>query len=270
MIRTLTALAALCVAAGASPLVAADVNTEVDAKAALARQVAGDPVANRPLAKLRSPLCLVVAAEDQTFGFAVAERILDNARAAGVPIGRPGCRANTLVNFSEDAVAQMQAVRAEGRKLFRRMSEKEIDAALSGRDPVYVFQAVQSTPRFGQGDADVGVSEIGTNWTKERSVLRTPEDLLTAMVVFEKREIAGKDPMQLADYATLRLLAPTGEFAGDAASAPHTILSLFAAPAKAPEGLTVTDRAYLKSLYAVPRTAFAEEVLEQTVRIAAK
>lgn len=227
----------------------------------LVRTVAGHPEDRRPLAKLRSPLCLVVAAEDQDFARVVARRIIDNARTAGVRTARAGCSPNALVSFTDDARAQMQAVREGGRKLFRRMSEKEIDAALAARDPAYVFQAVEMTPRIGEGDADFGVAAGGDNWTSERSVLRTPQDLLTTMVVFEDRAIGGYSPVQLADYATLRLLAPTAEVAPDAALAPRTILSLFVAPTEAPREWTASDRAYLHALYTLPRTAFAQEVL---------
>lgn len=227
----------------------------------LVRTVAGHPEDRRPLAKLRSPLCLMVAAEDQDFARVVAKRIIDNARAAGVRTRSAGCSPNVLVSFTDGARAQMQAVRDGGRKLFRRMSEKEIDAALAARDPAYVFQAVEMTPRIGEGDAEFGVSTSGDNWTSERSILRTPEDLLTTMVVFEERATGGFSPVQLADYATLRLLAPTAEVAADAALAPRTILSMFVAPAEAPREWTASDRAYLRALYTMPRTAFAHEVL---------
>lgn len=238
--------------------------------ATLARTVAGDPEARRPLAKLRGRLCLVVAAEDEAFAEAVAARIVDNAQAAGVPTRSAGCTPNALVNFTDEPRAQLQAVRDDGRKLFRRMSEKEIDAALAARDPAYVFQAIERTPRLGEGDAFTGVSASGDNWTSERSALRTPEDLVTTMVVVDRSAVAGFSPVQLADYVTLRLLAPTGEIAGDHPEAPRTILSLFAAPGAAPAEMTAFDRAYLRTLYRLPRTAFAEEVLDEVVRVAAK
>ena len=42
-------------------------------------------------------------------------------------------------------------------------------------------------------------------------------------------------------------------------AAPRTILSLFAAPDAAPQELTRFDRTYLRTLYKLPRTAFAED-----------
>ncbi len=120
----------------------------------------------------------------------------------------------------------MQAVRDDGRKLFRRMSEKEIDTALAARDPAYVFQAVEQSPVFGFQDG----WPAGGGWTTENSFLRAPENLLSTMVVVDSSAISGLSPVQIADYVTLRLLAPTGEVAAADPAAPQTILSLFAMP----------------------------------------
>jgi hypothetical protein len=100
-------------------------------------------------------------------------------------------------------------------------------------------------------------------WTKENSYLRTPQDLVTTLVVIEAGAVAGLSPVQVADYASLRLLAPTGEVAPDGERSAATILTLFAAPDKAPAQMTRADRAYLRSLYKLPRTAFAKEVLAE-------
>lgn len=256
----------LAAAALAAAPAAAEAPASGSETAVLARTVAGQPDARRPLARLHGPLCLVVAATDQDFARTVAKRIVANARAAGIRTRQAGCTANALVNFTDDPRAQMQAVRDDGRKLFRRMSEKEIDAALAVRDPAYVFQAVEQTPHFGIHDG----WPAGGGWTTENSFLRAPENMLSTMVVVDSGAIAGLSTVQLADYATLRLLAPTGEIAQDDPAAPRTILSLFAAPDAAPQELTRFDRTYLRTLYKLPRTAFAEEVLSEVARVAAK
>lgn len=235
-------------------------HTSTDDSATLVRAIAGGPDARRPLARLRNPLCLMVAAPDEAFGRTVAERITENARAAGVPLHRPGCTPNALVTFSQNAAEQIALRRAEGHRFFRGMNDREIDAALSGRDPAYVFQAVEPTARWGEGDAVLNDGPMAY-WTKERSYLRTPQDLVTTLVVIDNGAIGDATPTQLADYATLRLLAQTGEIAADGPRASGTILSLFAAPAAAPAQMTRADQAYLRSLYTLPRTAFAEEVL---------
>ncbi|HSF12190.1 MAG TPA: hypothetical protein VLA50_04390 [Erythrobacter sp.] len=243
--------------------------TDGASKTALAQTVAGSPEALRPLAKLRAPLCLAVAATDEAFARTVAKRIIANAKAAGVRTRREGCTANALVTFSDNARGQIEAYRTEGRKLVKRMSHAEIDAALDVRDPAYVFQPTEATPRIGEGD-EIFFTGTSSSWTNERSFRRTPQDMLTTLVMVEADAVAGMNPVQVADYVTLRLLAPTGEIAADSAVASQTILSLFAAPSEAPPELTKADRAYLKSLYKLPRTAYAKEVLEETERVAAK
>ena len=268
----ITALA-WATAANAGTLIAPAASVENTAEmvptatAEWARTVAGDPELRRPLARLRAPLCLAVAAADEQFARTVAQRIIDNASSADVPIRAGGCKPNALVTFSDDAHAQLQQFKAEGRKLFKRLSDADIAAALAARDPAYVFQTVQPTPRIGQGDE---FADESSNWTKERSILRTPEDLVTALVVIDSAAVAGLSATQLADYASLRLLAPTGELAAEDTGGQHTILSLFANPAAAPEEMTRFDRAYLKTLYGLPRTAFAKEVLEETVAALSK
>lgn len=236
-----------------------------DERAAIVNAMAGDPELRRPLARLRSPLCLTVAANDVAFAHTLATRIIDNAKAAGVRTRRARCTPNALVTFSADAVAQIAGFRAEGRKLFRQMSETEIDTALAASGPAYVFRTVQPTPRIGEGDAGL-VAPADMNWTKESSYQRTPQDMVTALVVIDAGAIAGLSPVQLADYATLRLLAPTQDVAADTPAAPRSILSLFAAPEAAPREMTSYDRAYLKTLYRMKRTAFAREVLYETIR----
>jgi hypothetical protein len=71
--------------------------------------------------------------------------------------------------------------------------------------------------------------------------------------------------VQIADYASLRLLAPTGEVDVAEAEAPRTIMTLFAAPASTPAAMTRFDRAYLAALYRMPPGSFASEVLRAAV-----
>lgn len=276
----LTATAGFLATSGASAQTADDASASVPdtstyvkaattrlSAASLADIVAGQPTPRRPLARLRRPLCLVVAASDGAFAQDVAKRIVANAKQAGVPVRTAGCTANALVTFSDDAHAQLQDFRSEGGKLFKRLSEDEIDAVLASAGPAFVFQAVEATPRWGQGDEPFG-NFGGEAWTKERSYVRTPEDLLTSLVVIENSAVGDLSATQVADYVTLRLLAPTGEVDPAQTDAGATILSLFKAPTAAPAEMTRFDRAYLTSLYTMPRTAFAAEVLSTAISAA--
>lgn len=257
------------------PAIVVEAERPADEKALtdLARDIAGNPRERRPLARFEQPLCLMVAASDMDLARQVAERIVDNAKAADVTVRGNGCKPNALVAFTEDAHAQLTAIRKSGRRLFAGLSAREIDAALGARDPVYVFQASEVTSA--SGPAIVASPEAGGSngipgpqnliWSAGRLKREIREDMLAVLVVIDNAAIAGLTAMQIADHATLRLLAPTGEVDAQEAGAARTIMTLFAAPADAPAGLTRFDRAYLKWLYRMPPGAFAAEVLRAAV-----
>ena len=235
----------------------------------LARDLAGRPRADRPLARFEQPLCLMVASGDIALGKEIAERIIDNARRAGVRVRGRGCKTNALLTLSDDAHAQLVDIRKSGKRIFAGLSQRKIDAVLGARDPVYVFQASETTAASGQAIPKVMPDDQPTNNVAAMGRLSrlTREDMLAALVVVDNAAVAGLTPVQIADYASLRLLAPTGEVdvAEAEANAPRTIMTLFAAPASAPQTMTRFDRAYLKALYRMPAGSLAREVLRVAV-----
>jgi hypothetical protein len=238
----------------------------------LARDLADNPRPDRPLARFEKPLCLMVAASDTALGQEVAARIVENAKAARVKVRGSGCSANALVLIADDARQQLQAVRSSGRRLFAGLSAREIDAAMGARDPVYVFQASQAVAASGQAMFQPQPDQAPTNYVTAMGRLSrlTREDMLSALVVIDRGAVAGLSPVQIADYASLRLLAPTGEVDVAEAGGPRTIMTLFAAPASAPAAMTRFDRAYLAALYRMPPGSFSKEVLRAAVLEAAR
>ena len=73
--------------------------------------LAGNVLPEGKLHKLRHPMCLLVAAEDQAFARAVARRVVDNAEEAGVAVKRGRCDPNTLIALTDDAVGQLREMR---------------------------------------------------------------------------------------------------------------------------------------------------------------
>ena len=123
------------------------------------------------------------------------------------------------------------------------------------------FVAVAGFVAFGLWKASQPAPEV---FQGQRQVIGQP-DVFGAAVVIEQAATEGLDPVQIADYASLRLLAPTGEVDVAEADAPRTIMTLFVAPTDAPAAMTRFDRAYLKALYRMPAGAFASEVLRAAV-----
>lgn len=233
----------------------------------LARDLADNPRPDRPLARFEAPLCLMVAAGDTALAQEVAARIIANAKAAKVKVRPSGCSINALVLVADDARQQLQSVRASGRRLFAGLSAREIEEAMGARDPVYVFQASKAVAASGQAMFEAQPDQPPTNFVTAmgRLTRMTREDMLSALVIVDNAAVAGLTPIQIADYASLRLLAPTGEVAPSGPGAPRTIMTLFAAPQDAPAQMTRFDRAYLAALYRMPPGSFAREVLRAAV-----
>lgn len=233
----------------------------------LARDLAGNPRPLRPLARFEQPLCLIIAAEDAELAQDVAARIVENAKLAGVTVQGGGCKPNALVVLTADAHAQLTEIRASGRKLFAGISPRVLDAALGARDPVFVFQSSIAKAASGQDFYREMPDSVPKNFTTSMGRLSrvSREDMLAALVVIETGAVADLSPAQIADYASVRLLAPTGEVDAGEAGAPRTIMTLFVSPTDAPSGMTRFDRAYLKALYELPSGSFASEVLRAAV-----
>ena len=186
-----------------------------EALTGLARDLAGNPRADRPLARFEKPLCLMVAAGNPELGREIAARIIENAKAAKVRVRSSGCSPNALVTFSDDAQAQLREIRKSGRRLFAGLSAREIDAAMGARDPVYVFQASRETSATGQ-EIVASPEAAGPNgmpgpenrvFSMSRIKREVREDMLAALVVIDNGAAAGLSPIQIADYTSLRLLA---------------------------------------------------------------
>lgn len=80
-----------------------------------------------------------------------------------------------------------------------------------------------------------------------RIVLSIRRDLFSSVVLIDTKATESLSLQQLADYASMRLLADTRS---DSVNDPATILSLFNVPrGTGPRGLTRFDRAYLRACY---------------------
>lgn len=233
----------------------------------LGREAAGYPNLEQPLARFQKPLCLLVAGEDTALATAIAQRVIDNAKRAGVETGDGRCKPNALIVFTDDARGQLKDLRKKDKLAFADLAPRHLDSLLASRDPAFAIHATE----FRRSDGMVLARDdrgrlFNSNAKMSRLIDSVREDLFSAMVVIDSAASASSTPQQLADYASLRLLAPTGELRTAPSGAPGTILSLFMAPEAAPLQMTAFDRAYLDTLYRLPPNSFARQVLRETAR----
>lgn len=226
---------------------------DISAASGLVREVATRPRSREPLPRLTAPLCLQLGIDDEERGRLIGRRIIANARAVNVKIAKRGCWPNALVIIADDMRAMIDKRRRSGRRFFLPLKRHQIDRALKVRDPVYVFH-----------DIFIKTNNRGGIDKKSR------KDLIATAVMIENRAASGFSTDQIADFASLRLLAPVRELAELESAAPRTIMTMFVAPDSAPPEMTRLDRAYFETLYRLPATTSAVDVLLATSRVLAE
>lgn len=237
---------------------------------ALAREVGANVDLSSPIARFNQPLCLDVAGLKDEYHEPFVRRVTENARRAGLTIAAPGCHFNAMILFADDSRGQLQSLRKNQRALFGEMPRSEFRRLIESRDKVYAWQVNEITDIDGiQLDQNsmlgMGVAVVRTPPTGR---LSPPIRIVTrsSAVVIERSQTEGKTVEQLADYATMRLIAPTSELSADAAARPATIMTLFSDPDSAPDGLTAFDLAYLESVYAIRPNGPSNWLFYQTAK----
>lgn len=242
-----------------------------DEARALARQLGASMDLLRPVPRFNDPLCLDVSGLRDEYRERFANRVIENARRAELRTAPAGCRPNAMVVFAEDSRSQIVTLRKRNRFLFGEMPRHTFRKMLASREQVYAWQInvvdglampFDSNSAFGNGPP--------VNRTLEVGRLNPPVRMVTksSVVVIENSQTGGKTPEQLADYATMRLIAPTVEIPVEAAGLP-TIMTLFADPGTAPDGLTAFDIAYLDSVYRIRPNGPSGQAFVETASLVA-
>jgi len=257
MQQALTVLAALTAAAISAPAIAED---PAD-RAALMEwgyALAGNAESDLPMINLREPLCLLVAAEDPEFAASVGKRVMSNARQAGVRTKRGRCRTNAVIAFAPDAHGQLIEVREKTGRVYGSLYASQLDRLLNSEREGFAFQL-----------HDFQAADVASELASTSSARA---EMAAALVVIDAASADGLTVEQLADYATLRLLAPTSDLrnlpADADAQASSTILTLMRDREAAPAEMTRFDRAYLDSLYSLGRGPRAKKVMARASKIA--
>ena len=223
----------------------------------------------RPLSQFQAPLCLNVTGLGDQFGPQVAERIRQNTRDAGAEVASSDCEVNALVVVVRDPDSLIKNLRKSQPDLFSVPVNRTIKAAENRGDAAIAW----SVDRLGQargGKLDRVGGPVGTAGlalydnsgfevpqtqslgTTARSKIPFSIEKVYSIIIFDVDRLINVHVDQLADFATMRLLAnpqPTVEIETERAD---SILTLFDMdPLDAPQGLTQIDRAYLKGLYAL-------------------
>jgi hypothetical protein len=205
------------------------------------------------LSRFEEAACPAAIGLSPTQNKTVAARIRSVADAAGVPLGKPGCSPNVFVVVAQDKEAVIEALEKKYSNPLgdRVKAPKHSGPALAwhmeGRlDANGVPVGVAADTADGPGG--YYVVEMGDGSSRIRPASRP--HFLASVLAVEPDAVAGLTTTQLADYATMRLLARTDPSRLGKSAAP-TILTILDAPmgSEVPVTLTHWDFAFLKALY---------------------
>lgn len=218
----------------------------------LARELTGRPNPNRMVSRFYRPLCLAVAGVRKRYVADFSDRILDNAEKAGIELAGENCKPNAMVVFASQSRNELREVRRKNPNFFGDLGPDSFRTLVRSRDEAFAWRTTQLVDIHGRelgietlmGPTDQGASYVGLGMQMPRRI-----GISGAVVVIDRDSTEGMTALQLADYATLRLLTPSAEIKDEIEGAPQTIMSLFRDTPSAPRQLTEFDLAYLNAVY---------------------
>ncbi|MFN3515624.1 MAG: hypothetical protein ACK4YM_00495 [Novosphingobium sp.] len=236
------------------------------------------PAIDTPLSRHYQPICLRLFGIDPAYGEPIADRIRNNIRWLGLPVGKENCQPNVWIGFFSNSKAEVERLRKREPAMFASLAPHEFKRIFAGSGAVQVWHATETRSLDGRpipvvrvqiGDSLSGRDiETGYNAQYRAGRLVSPirNDINGTIVVFDRGRANGLTIQQLADYATFRILAPVQDFAQVEPNALPSILQLFTPGAMPPDGLTEFDWAYLAAYYKLDRGAGASAVHDATRR----
>jgi len=205
-----------------------------------------------PLARFGSALCPGVVGLKREAAEMMVARIRATTERLGLRMAPEGtCEANLVVGFVNDGQAFLRQLREDRGYIFAELTRGERLDLLNETGPARAMLRVRARSRDGmpipRRESLAELPQTSMWMAHSKIYVATRNDIISALVLFDRNEIRDYTLDQLADYATFRGLVhklPDPASAGQA-----SILSLFDAGAERPEGLTEFDLAYLTTLY---------------------
>jgi hypothetical protein len=205
-----------------------------------------------PLPRFEDELCPGVVGLRREAAEAMVGRLRTNAEALGLRMAANGdCEANFIVGFVEDGQAFLARLDDRSSYIFAEMTRDERVTLMEEAGPARAVLRVRARSRDGMPiSRRENLTDLPqtTMWMAHSKIYSaTRNDIISALVLFDRDDIGGLSLDQLADYATFRGLAHDPP--DPAETGASSILALFDSGDAAPPGLTEFDRAYLTQLY---------------------
>ena len=254
------------------------------------RDMASERGFDQPLVRFHDPLCLFVSGLGEAGNAQVRGRLLANARAAGVPVAEEGCRANALVLVVDDPETLVEQMAQKQPRLIPSAERRRLDAALMRGETVLVWHneelrgtegeevRISSTapgmPVTGPFSQLAAETRINSHGRARRVGATHSRTVVNGVIILDIKHLIGMDLLRVADYATMRLLAPGMRAAPKPGEGPdkhevdnpRSVLAPFVAERGA-ERMTRFDRAWLSALYDLAPNAASTRLAGEVARV---
>ena len=220
-----------------------------------------------PVARFIDPVCLGFAGLDTRQQATFREMIEFRGKNAGVNFAQSECKTNALVVIVDDPETFVSEVRSEQPKFMPVNEQRKFDAGMLRGDPVFAWSSQEVRTAFGRPAPHSATipgltlpmavaTKVNTDARARRVGLNQSAALINSIVIFDARKLDGLTLVQLADYAAMRLLAPSKIPAKWQGDRPESILRLFSPNTDEVElSMTVFDESYLSAVYNLPLNA---------------
>lgn len=225
-----------------------------------------------PAPRFRAPLCIMISGLPDDIASVVKERIEENARGLrGVRIADGDCKANAFLGFLNNVNDAVKTLEEEEKWLFEGLKSYQRDRIYRGSDAVRSWHAFSTLNEDGteavvegSGNRQRGLGSLVNRTERASRFQRQQSVMVGAVVLIETAALREKTLRQIADYASVRMLASVSDDVTSDTNTPPTILTLFNEEF-APPSITDFDMAYLTSLYELPSTSRDPQIIATAV-----
>lgn len=195
------------------------------------------------LARFEFAVCPLVMGLDDAQKAEFADRIRAVAKAAGVPVAKPGCDPNVVAIVTPDKKALIEDLMRRHPDTLGDLAPRQIRAMANSPEPAAAWHI--GGPTLGADGRKVDTESAGfavhrTTEPVSRITFATRPQFAAAVVVLDRHALDGLTIDQVADYAAMRTLIETDPARLGKSSAP-TILKVLTAPMGSPTPPTLTD-----------------------------
>jgi hypothetical protein len=221
------------------------------------------------VAQFGEPICPLTLGLSAGYNGVITQRVLKDAKSAGVRIAGGRCEPNVIIMISDDGHQLLDRLHTDRGPLFEAMPLHDLHALLDEPGPVHAWQGVELLDNGGfpvgvrdpngiHGPGPLSDAPVAKGYMPSRLQQAFRRRIDTAFVVIDAKAIDGLTLMQVADYAAMRTLAITRDPKG-ASMAQDSILALFDGKSGSPKpvSLSRSDAAYLHALYATSSATLA-------------